>query len=360
MLVTATPAQGAWWDCLCLLGKRDCTAKVMPPAVHQNAAPNLEAASIGARVELQLGKKTVAGVLLDATYEGILLGTMRDGKPQSRLVEHRKIDSLSVIDPVSGELEAFGIDTPRARVLASRLLARRRYIDFLNTDYVAPVQEAITAEVLKFRDVKSKAEQESYLRAEGEKIMARVREKFGIDNVGFHYNLNGGNGSDYVERGGLRVSRGDVGVQYGASKDFADKIYLFQSKTTNLFDVINATNPKLLAGGRMGYELNIFRLDHEYFRQAVREGGITKATDISFDFNTDWLRRREFNKVGAGLVGIPYSMYLAPPIGVFQSTGKRFPALKRLSRLEETLVTMRRLEAILLSDKNFLPAGEGP
>ena len=52
--------------------------------------------------------------------------------------------------------------------------------------------------------------------------------------------------------------------------------------------------------------------------------------------------------------GVPYSTYLAPPLEVFVGTAKKI-GLKKLSRDEETLATVRYLEAALTVGGNFVP-----
>lgn len=358
-LLVAVPAsaQAGWLDCFCFLSRKNCgPTAIVPPGYHGNAAANLKEVAVGAMVRIKIGEKSAEGIVLAADFDGITLGTMRNGKPVRKTFAHKKIDAVEPLGKAAeGELGAFGITETVAAVLNGRIAARNKYIEFLNTDYWAQIHDSAAAEVARLRELSSDQARKAYLRAEADSIMARVAAKLGAKNIGFHFNLNGGNGAGYVERGGLLISRGDVGLQYGMSTDIAEKIYFFHSAKVNLFDVLNSSNPKQLSGGRMGSELNIFSLDHPYFERAKAEGGISKVTDISFDFNPAWLSKLSVNTVGHGLVGIPYSTYLAPPVQVFQGVGKRFKdTLGKLSRDEETLVTMRHIEAVLLAEKSHL------
>ena len=52
--------------------------------------------------------------------------------------------------------------------------------------------------------------------------------------------------------------------------------------------------------------------------------------------------------------GVPYSAYLAPPVEVFVGTAKKI-GLKKLSRDEETLVTLRYLEEVIRAGGPFIP-----
>lgn len=354
LLATSPVAQAALWDCICWPWKKDCAEKRLPPGVHRNAWSNILDAQIGTKVTLTLRKGSVKGTLVSADFEGVLMKLTEGGKSVRKHVPHKKIEKLTVDDPTPvGDTGLFE-SSAHERLVRYRLEARKKYLEFLNTDFIAPQRDALTAEIRKLRELPNKAAREAYLREQADAIMARVKKKHGTANIGFHYNLNGGVGRDYVDAGGLRISRGDIALQYGHG-DPAEKVYYFQSSKTNLFDVIDASSPKQLVGGRMGSELNIFNLDHDYFKIAHREGGIPKSSDISADFNPDWIARREFN-AGTGRVGVPYQTYLAPPIPVFQHLGKHFGDLGSLSRHDETLLTMRQVEAILLAQESFLPS----
>jgi hypothetical protein len=57
-----------------------------------------------------------------------------------------------------------------------------------------------------------------------------------------------------------------------------------------------------------------------------------------------------------GMRGVPYSTFLAPPLEVFSGTAKKI-GLRRLSRDEETLATVRYLEAALTEGGAYVPGG---
>lgn len=352
-LVQAPPANAGFWDCICNLFSSGCGAQVLPPGVHPRAYENLNLLQIGARVELTRGSKKIVGRVVEANFESIAIEVEVAGlqsEPKRETFAHKKIEAITVLEPAPTESAS---DPVRLRLSRYKLEARKKYLEFLNTDFISPQKEALTAEITRLRAMPDRATRETYLKAEADAILARIEERLGTSNIGFHFNLNGGVGRDYIDGGGLKISRGDVALQYG-SGDLAEKVYLFQSRHANLYDVLDSTNPKLIAGGRMGSELNIFNLDHEYFAVAVREGGILKENSISFDFNPDWLAGREINTGRATPIGIPYMTYLAPPIQVFRGF-RGLSELGRLSRMEETLITMRQIEAILLAPDRHLP-----
>ncbi len=54
--------------------------------------------------------------------------------------------------------------------------------------------------------------------------------------------------------------------------------------------------------------------------------------------------------------GVPYSAYLAPPVEVFSKTAKRV-GMGKLSWDEETLATVRYLEAAALEGAHYVPGG---
>jgi hypothetical protein len=244
--------------------------------------------------------------------------------------------------------------TPNTQISAYREEARRKYFEFLKTDFMAQKKDAAEAEVLHLRTLPNDAERVSYLKKEADLIVQKIQKKYGTTNIGFHYNLHGGRGQDYVDGGGLKISRGDISVQYGGGA-LGERIYLFQSSKTNLFDILNSENPSRIFGGRMGSDLNIFNLDHAQIQRAKKENGIVNFSDIFMEFDPAWVAKQEWNAVDNGRVGIPYETYLVPPMRVFTDLKKRYQGIKKLSRHEETLLTLREIEAALLSDQTFVP-----
>ena|GEM_PF-3008231 len=204
------------------------------------------------------------------------------------------------------------------------------------------LHDSLAAEIAQLRKM-TKNEREGYLRRVGDRIVEEAKQKHGTGNIGFHYNLNGGYVQDFLEGGGLLISKGDIQLVYG-SGDANEKVFFFQSARDSLFDILNQPNPKLIGAGRMGNVLTTFRLDGDWVKRAKAEGGITGESTVSFDFSESWIRRQPSAKIlNQPRVGIPASEYLAPPTVVFSHLRKRV-GMGALTRNEETLATMRYLE----------------
>jgi hypothetical protein len=161
-----------------------------------------------------------------------------------------------------------------------------------------------------------------------------------MTNLGFHYNLHGGARDGYVGRG-INATMGDIALNYTIHGDRNYKVYFFQSEKFRLYDILNESNPaQLVFSSRMGSALNVFNLNAPELEAARADGRIKNYGNISMDFH--------------GMRGVPYSTYLAPPMEVFSGTAKKI-GLKKLSRDEETLATVRYLEAALTAGGAYIP-----
>lgn len=300
------------------------------PGISSTAIENLSQIEIGETIRYRTRRK---GPLLTGRVESVnFTGVVIEGVG---LIEHDHFLEIEILRNAN------------ANTTTSAALERRRqYISFLKQDFWTPLIPGITADVQQLRTL-DRTHRETFLRSLGQEIVEAVQAKFGINNIGFHFNLNGGQGYQYVDRGGILTSRGDVGLQYGMGSlsgnvgSLNQRVYFFQSAKINLYDLLNEQNPKIVFGNsRMGHELSVFSLDDPYFTAAMQSGDISGGSDIFYDFSDAFDRK----------VGIPLSLYLAPPLEVFTSqVFKRFKGLGRLSRDEETLITMRYLQAVLLN-----------
>lgn len=182
-----------------------------------------------------------------------------------------------------------------------------------------------------------------YVRQEADAALARILKARGASNLGFHFNLHGGHRDDYVGKG-IRATKGDIALNYTMNGDANDKVYFFQTAKHSLYDILDEKNPQImLFPSRMGSALNVFDLDAPELAAARADGRIKNYSDISMDFH--------------GMRGVPYSTYLAPPLEVFSGVGKKI-GVKGLSRDEETLATVRYLEAALTRGGAFVPGGQ--
>lgn len=287
----------------------------------------------GMFVTAQSGKQSVSGWIANHSDQELVL---IDESSKSHLFKSAKT-ALAASEPAG--------PNPLAQDLP--LLARHHEIRIrsFEADPVEPwekIQSSLAIELGTFRKLKKEA-QIQYLRSESAKVLKKLQEMAGTDKIGFHYNLNGGYLHDYVN-GGLRISKGDIQLNYGGG-DPNYKVYFFRGDESGLFEVLNSTNPKLaIPQGRMGNVLVAFRYDSEYFQRAKRENGITSEGSVSYDFNESWTRGQPLSKATLSGVGVPSTEYAAPPALIFSAAKKRANA-GSLSRNDETLVTLRYLEA---------------
>jgi len=204
------------------------------------------------------------------------------------------------------------------------------------------VQRRVTPELAELRQLPDK---EAHVRRAADALSARIAAELGVSNIGFHYNLHGGSAWDYTRAGGILITRGDIAVHLGAERNIREQVYLFQTRATSLYDILDAENPAtVFTKGRMGTVLNVFAVDHPYFDRTRAEGGITDSSDISFDFDLAWAERQPRNRGRNRPVGVPFETYLMPPVRVFYGIPK---ALGSLDRVEKNLVMVRWLEANL-------------
>lgn len=247
---------------------------------------------------------------------------------------------------LSAVAKAHGIDWSKAVKPASgAVVARKLDRDFAKIDFWAKVGPSARAEIEGLRARKlSKADLKAYVRKETDAAFARIKAARGAGTIAFHFNLHGGQRADYVGSG-IRASKGDIALRYSMNGDSNDKVYMFRTDKTDAFDALDASNGEIMFfPSRMGHALNVFDLDAPELKAAMADGRITDVGNISMDFHK-------------GMRGVPYSAYLAPPLEVFVGTAKKI-GLRRVSRDEETLATVRFLEAALTRGGPFVPGGE--
>lgn len=219
--------------------------------------------------------------------------------------------------------------------------AERLDREFAKLDVWSQVAPSARAEIetLRARNL-SKADFKEHVRSAARAALARMQAAAGTNNIGFHYNLHGGQREQYVGKG-IHATMGDIALQYSMHGDRNQKVYFFQSMQTELYDLLNESHPQmLLFPSRMGSALNLFNVDAPEILAAKADGKIRNHGAISMDFH--------------GMGGVPYSTYLAPPVEVFHRTAKKV-GLKKLTRDEETLATIRYLEAVVAAGAPYIP-----
>lgn len=219
--------------------------------------------------------------------------------------------------------------------------AERLDREFSKLDLWGRVAPGARAEIEKARAEKmSKAAFKDYVAKEADASIARIKAARGVANIGFHFNLHGGRREEYVGRG-INATMGDIAARYDMNADRNQKVYFFQSAQHGGYTPLDASNGEILFfPTRMGHNLNLFDLDAPELQAARADGRIKNFGAISMDFH--------------GMKGVPYSAYLAPPVEVFIGTAKKL-GLKKLTRDEETLATVRYLEAVVLAGGAFVP-----
>jgi hypothetical protein len=219
--------------------------------------------------------------------------------------------------------------------------AKRLDREFAKIDFWGQVAPAARAEIEALRARKlSKDELTAYVRAEADAAIERIKAARGVANIGFHYNLHGGRREEYVGVG-IRATMGDIALRYSMNADANYKVYFFQSGEHAGFTPLDSRHGEhLFIKMRMGYALNLFDLDAPALKEARSDGRIKNFGSISMDFH--------------GMKGVPYESYLAPPVEVFTKTAKKI-GMKKLSWDEETLATVRYLEAVATEGGAFVP-----
>lgn len=213
--------------------------------------------------------------------------------------------------------------------------------EFSKIDLWGQVAPGVRAEIENARAAKmGKAAFKEFVAKEADAAIERIKKARGVSNIGFHFNLHGGRREDYVGTG-IRATMGDIAARYDMNADRNQKVYFFQSAKHGGFVPLDASNGEILfLPSRMGHALNLFDLDAPALAAARADGRIKNFGEISMDFH--------------GMRGVPYSAYLAPPVEVFIGTAKKV-GLKKLTRDEETLATLRYLEAVALAGGDYIP-----
>lgn len=176
-------------------------------------------------------------------------------------------------------------------------------------------------------------QKEKYLKTQSDAFDGKYADR----EFGAHYNLHGGVRSDYLDKNGISFSMGDSGLDQGFSKDRRQKVYFFNLKSTDLFTVLNSRNPnQILIRQRMGNVLTIF--DVRAVRKFLNETypGAIEENTISFSLDASQTVRTR---------AVPSKFYVTVPLEVFSGYKSRLG--RRLSWDEETLVTMRLIDAYL-------------
>lgn len=295
-------------------------AAMTPPAMTAAALPELAATALP-QAQTQAAAGSNAGAL-----------TMDAGKPAEA-----KGPMARIIKMLTNPFGNSPKEEPPPKSEAERLDR-----EFHKLDLWGRVAPALREEIFELRKKhKSKPAVRQYVGLQAAEAMERMKKAAGSENLGFHYNLHGGQREEYVGKG-IRATMGDIALNYtisGGDRNY--KVYFFQSKETGLYELLDERNPQImLFPSRMGSALNVFKLDAPELEAAKKDGRIKNFGGISMDFH--------------GMDGVPYSAYAAPPLQVFDRVAKNV-GIGKLSRDEETLATIRYLEAAVAAGGAYIP-----
>lgn len=176
------------------------------------------------------------------------------------------------------------------------------------------IREAVAREIKKLRSLPGEAEQHAYLRTVGDEIVSRIKTHCRTERIGFHYNLHGGRKEQYLEKGGILATMGDIRshVTNAPKTSLHHKIFFFDSNDSNLFEILDEPNPHIVFfSSRMGDILIPFRLDSLYLQRILAAKHAFDLNSLSVSFDEDWLNTK-------GMIGIPSSTFLTPPLTAFK------------------------------------------
>ncbi|MBP9674467.1 MAG: hypothetical protein KBD63_05165 [Bacteriovoracaceae bacterium] len=193
----------------------------------------------------------------------------------------------------------------------------------------------------QFKYLTSKYKQD-YLPAISQEINQIILNRFGTLNLALHYNLHGGDGLDYVKKGGILANRS----HHCYSRDLCfssddQQVYFFRLIDNFLHQILHETNPYTAPFnyGRMGTNLIIFNLNHPAFS----DGRIKAEGNSSITFNEDWIKQ---NRENGSTVGIPLESFILYPIDIFKQKATKLTFLY-LSRTEVTFLNLIFLKRLL-------------
>lgn len=154
-------------------------------------------------------------------------------------------------------------------------------------------------------------------------------------DVGFHYNLNGGQAHEYLERGGIKASLGDIAANSSMNigrGTYNPLVYFFrlsESSPKQILDTKNLKNAFLRT--RMGSTLIIFNTHHPKILSMANSGFISETESIYFEFDPELRSQGDY-------LGVPKQAFLSSPIRIFQNY-KKYVGFK-LTWDEQTYISL--------------------
>src|SRR5690606_13338411 len=116
---------------------------------------------------------------------------------------------------------------------------------------LANIQIQVVQEVEYLRTLSSKESRLAFLQDISNNIERNIKRKLGTDNIGYHFNLNGGLDYQYAQSGGIYINQGDIFAQHGIGTHTAENVYFFQSKQLSFYELIDSYDMrKIISRGR--------------------------------------------------------------------------------------------------------------
>lgn len=194
----------------------------------------------------------------------------------------------------------------------------------------SPVRE----EILELRQL-SADERQRRTRELAARVLATLQARLGAMNLGFHFNLHGGRPLDYLLRGGIDATLGDIRLQHDHRHVPVPKVYFFRSDVS-LDAILGEPHPDLVFLGRMGTSLVIFDTRAPELEAARERGAIIREDEISMTFQTG---------ISTGYAGVSSDAYLLPPIPLDWNLSPIL-GLWWMTRGEKTWAMLRYLEQV--------------
>lgn len=223
---------------------------------------------------------------------------------------------------------------------------RLRYVEFaeLSEKIWNQVRSSLHAELEPFRNL-SRAQQERYLDKVGEELDRLIQQRFGINQIGIHYNLHGGNGFEYVDGGGILATHGNIMLHIAMSdRDFGAFSNITRNGNPTVFYYPSSALPfsrfirrqenhstRSQTGGTY-----VILFDVEAVRRSGRAMPTQSIDGSAFSFDTR-----------AGNVGIPVSNFIVPPLRIQTNIEGHLGLNRPLTREESHLATFRHLLELL-------------
>jgi len=355
-LASPSVAAFAGWGCVFDFIRLSKEPKSILSGLSEKGRQRLEVFVPGDEVSLKIKGVSKNYRLHEMNFDGAVVES--DGVVAP--IRHHAIEEIVLISRPTQLDSVSELLAPRLSFYLAARTGRIEYLRSLDQEQQvwSEIASAVVAEIEDLRKLRG-ANKTQRIVDTGQEIAQQIAAKFQSSKIGFHYNLHGGSGRDYVGTGIRGSVTADISTHTDPWAARRYQTYFFNSLDHTLFEVLNSRHP----GNpwmRMGSTLIIFRLDSDFFNLAASEGGILDSQSVYLHFNQGWLNRH------AKAMGLPYTVavpateYLASPLNVFRKTAAKLGSSLWLSREEETLAHMRFIEAMLLARPQALQPTSDP